>query len=140
MRVTVFTDGGSRGNPGLAAGAFFIYNETQDVLHKEGKFLGIKTNNEAEYEAFLASITWLKDNLSPHQIDEVVWKLDSKLVVEQLNRKWKIKDARMLALAQQIWQILAGMSVRHVILHIPREQNSAADGLVNLTLDTQTTQ
>ena len=135
MKVSIFTDGGSRGNPGLAAGAFLIYDDQQQVLHQEGKFLGQKTNNEAEYEAFFASLHWLKKNFVALHIEKVEWKLDSLLVVEQLSHHWKIKEPRMAALAQQIWQELRTIDVHHSIHHVPRAQNAAADLLVNQTLD-----
>lgn len=135
MKVFVFTDGGSRGNPGLAAGAFVVCDAEGKVLHQAGIFLGHKTNNDAEYEAFLASAEWLKENAAAQNIQEVTWKLDSKLVVEQLNRHWKIKEARMGVLAQKIWQILKEMSIRYTITHVPRAENTAADFLVNETLD-----
>jgi ribonuclease HI len=137
MKISVFTDGGSRGNPGLAAGAFFVYDDKNAVLHSEGTFLGQKTNNEAEYEAFLSSLHWVEENVQKHNIEEIVWKLDSLLVVEQLNRKWKIKEARMLVLAQKAWQVLTTLGLKHSIQHIPRAQNAAADLLVNQTLDQQ---
>ncbi len=135
MRVTIFTDGGSRGNPGLAAGAFLVYDESQQTLHQEGLFLGNKTNNEAEYEAFLGSVEWLKKNFQKHTISHIAWKLDSLLVVEQLSRHWKIKESRMQELAQKIWQGLSEMGVDYTINHVPRALNAAADKLVNETLD-----
>jgi ribonuclease HI len=135
MNLTIFTDGGSRGNPGLAAGAFVVYDETQHVLHQEGLFLGQKTNNEAEYEAFLGSVVWLKKNVETFKITQVAWKLDSLLVVEQLRRNWKVKEARMQELAQKIWQGLTEIGIPYSITHVPRAMNAAADKLVNETLD-----
>lgn len=137
MKISVFTDGGSRGNPGLAACAYFIYDEQGNVVQQEGKFLGQKTNNEAEYAAFLTSAEWIKKNLQAYQIEHIDWHLDSMLVVEQLNRHWKIKEARMHALAEQIFQNLKTLP-SHTIKYVPRAQNAAADSLVNQTLDLQT--
>ena len=138
MNITVFTDGGSRGNPGLAACAYFIYNDQQDVLHKEGKFLGQKTNNEAEYQAFIESLVWIHENFKLQKIEKITWKLDSLLVVEQLSRHWKIKEARLALLAQSAWKVMDEMGIPYVIQHVPRALNAAADQLVNETLDSRT--
>jgi len=77
----------------------------------------------------------LKKNLAAQQISEVSWYLDSLLVVEQLNKHWKIKETRLQALAQQVWQELRLLKIIYTFTHIPREQNSAADKIVNETLD-----
>jgi ribonuclease HI len=133
--MKIFTDGGSRGNPGLAASAFVVYDDADKVIHQAGIFLGTKTNNEAEYEAVLASCKWLKSDKNSDRSIQVSWFLDSMLVVEQLNRHWKIKDARMQALAHLIWQLLDELQLKHSFTHIPREKNAAADKIVNETLD-----
>lgn len=137
MRVIIFTDGGSRGNPGDAASAFVVEDEKGGLIHKNGSFLGVKTNNDAEYEAFLLSVKWLADFAKTNDVDRVEWRLDSMLVVEQLNKKWKIKEERMRVLAQQIWQELQDFSFPFTISHIPREKNKLADALVNEVLDLQ---
>jgi ribonuclease HI len=136
--MKIFTDGGSRGNPGSAASAFVVYNEADKVVYQEGIFLGAKTNNEAEYGAVLGACQWLIAEKSAKKIDEstaISWFLDSMLVVEQLSRHWKIKDARMQALAGQIWQLLAEIKNSCTFTYVPRAQNAAADRLVNETLD-----
>jgi ribonuclease HI len=134
--LIINTDGGSRGNPGHAALGFIIHVDGQ-ILFEEGKYLGLKTNNEAEYAAFFASLEWVVQNLQPGQVKQVVWQLDSLLVVEQLNKKWKIKEPRMREFAQQIWQMLSTASFTYQIKHIPRAENALADAIVNQTLDSQ---
>lgn len=135
MKIEIFTDGGSRGNPGEAACAFMVQNGSK-VLDQGAAALGIMTNNDAEYNGFLLSLRWLQQALVQGQpIETVVWKLDSKLVVEQLNRHWKIKEPRMVVLAKECWSLLEGLSVGYSIIHVPREQNALADALLNNTLD-----
>lgn len=138
MEVRVHTDGGSRGNPGKAAWGFIAYGSGEDVLKEDAAFMGIATNNEAEYQAFLESVKWLKANeeeLRSKGAALCVWKLDSKLVVEQLQKNWKIKEPRMASLAKQCWDVLDQLSVPYKITHIPRAENAAADALVNYALD-----
>jgi ribonuclease HI len=130
------TDGGSRGNPGHAALGFIVHRQDQ-IVFEEGKYLGIKTNNEAEYAAFFSSLEWVTQNFQPNQIAHVVWRLDSLLVVEQLNKKWKIKEPRMREFAQQIWKMLESAPFTYQIKHIPRAENALADAIVNQTLDSQ---
>lgn len=130
----VFTDGGSRGNPGKAACAFIIIEvTTQKIIHEASKALGVATNNEAEYQGFIESVNWVLDQKWENVA--FIWKLDSLLVVQQLNSIWKIKDARMQTLAQTAWDKLKKLSNPYTIMHIPREKNSRADALLNQALD-----
>lgn len=133
-QLTINCDGGSRGNPGNAACAFVVENQDGQELHRQSQFLGVTTNNQAEYRGFLLSVEWLKTQvISPN--NTVAWRLDSKLVVEQLSRRWKIKEKSLTPVVMEIWQQLATLSCEFVILHVPREQNVRADELVNLELD-----
>ena len=134
MEVIVFTDGGSRGNPG-PAGIGVVVMHGSEIIFEQGKTIGIATNNDAEYQAFLLSLEWLFKRKADHGITQVTWKLDSKLVVEQLNRKWKIKEPRIREYAQKCWQILTELSVSFKIQHVLREENKHADMLVNQALD-----
>lgn len=134
MEITIFTDGGSRGNPGLA-GIGVVVMHGSKIIFEQGKTIGIATNNDAEYQAFLLSLKWLLKEKAVQGITQITWKLDSKLVVEQLNRKWKIKEPRIREYAQKCWQILAELSVPFKIQHVLREENKHADMLVNQALD-----
>jgi len=138
--IAVFTDGGSRGNPGQAGVGYLVYMQDGTLLHSEGRAIGISTNNEAEYQAVLDAIEWItalenQTKLKELVIDEIVWQLDSKLVVEQVNKRWKIKEPRLQALAKNIWEALATIPQTSIFMHIPREQNTQADALVNQALD-----
>lgn len=134
MQVTIYTDGGSRGNPGEAAIGVVVTADAE-VLFETGETIGVATNNEAEYQAILRSLTWLQEKHAELNIAHVAWKLDSKLVVEQLNKNWKIKEPRMREYAHQAWQVLSTLPFTYTIAHIPRAENAAADALVNQALD-----
>lgn len=134
--LVIHTDGGSRGNPGPAAtGVVFLLNG--EVVQEFGKYLGVQTNNEAEYQAVVDSIIVLPEFCAKHKITRVEWKLDSMLVVQQLNKAWKIKEPRLAAFAQSIWKSLAELSVTYTFSYVPRAQNHLADAMVNKTLDLQ---
>lgn len=137
MHYYINTDGGSRGNPGKSACAFVVASAGAELtpLFQQGLYLGIKTNNEAEYLAVLSSLKWLKKQ--SELPERLTYRLDSKLVVEQLSGRWKIKDARMQILAQECQNLLHSFSFPVEFIHIPREENAAADALVNQVLDTK---
>jgi len=129
--VIVEADGGSRGNPGPAAyGAVLRDADTGQVLATKAETLGIATNNVAEYSGLIAGIA-LANEFAPDAELEV--RMDSKLVIEQMAGRWRIKHADMKPLALTAQRELAGRSV--VWTWIPREENKAADSLVNAALD-----
>jgi ribonuclease HI len=131
---TLFTDGGARGNPGPAGIGVSVLDDQDVEVYSYGEAIGIATNNEAEYQAFLHALSWLKQQpLQPK--DLVVFKLDSLLVVEQLNKRWKVKEERMKVYTQQAWADLSQLPCAFTIAHIPRAQNKRADQLVNQALD-----
>lgn len=124
------TDGGSRGNPGQAAIAFTIRNEENVVIQRGGKAIGIATNNIAEYEALILGLNELLKT-GEHTVE---CRLDSELVVRQLNRQYKVKDAKMIDLFAKVTALLGKFeNVRFV--HVPRGENEDADRIVNEVLD-----
>jgi len=132
--LIIHTDGGSRGNPGpAAAGVVMLFEEK--VIQEEGLYLGIKTNNEAEYQAVLHAIKHLPSVIERLPVTTIEWRLDSMLVIQQLSRKWKIKEPRMAAFATEIWKLLSELSPKSVFTYVPRAQNAAADAVVNRVLD-----
>lgn len=135
--LQIFTDGGSRGNPGPAGIGIWVVDEQQQSVYSQATFIGHSTNNQAEYEAFLASLEWLVGYVSaqPTAVKKVSWWLDSKLVVEQLNRRWKIKHNQLVILANKAWKLLDQLPCEYQITHIPREQNQQADALANQAMD-----
>ncbi len=128
--VKLFTDGGSRGNPGPSAIGYVIRSLDDSVVKKYGKYIGLGTNNRAEYEALLAG---LQDCLSMG-VKRVQVFMDSELIVNQMTGKYKVKnqDLRPLYLAvQDLEKRFEEVSFIHVL----REHNGAADSLVNQALD-----
>ncbi len=129
LHVTLHTDGGARGNPGPAAIGYVIARE-QEVIDEHGQTIGDTTNNVAEYTALLRGLERALQLGATH----VDCKLDSLLVVEQLNRNYRVKDATLAQLFTKVWNLTHSFQ-RVTFQHIPREQNSAADALVNRALD-----
>jgi len=137
MEVHIFTDGGSRGNPGPAAIGVWAQDEQKKQLFQASVYIGQATNNIAEYQALITSAELLLERFSTLNPEKISWFLDSKLVVEQLNKKWKIKQEHIQVLAEQAWKLLNQLAVPYTINHIPREKNKMADSLVNQALDLQ---
>ncbi len=135
MHFVIHTDGASRGNPGSASYGYIITRaEDGFIVHQEGKTLGINTNNFAEYSGVLSAFAYIKEhyaNKAPHVID---LKADSKLVVEQLCGRYKMKNPVLRGLFVQI-KILELELGSVSYTHIPREQNFIADRLANKALD-----
>ncbi|MCX6763910.1 MAG: ribonuclease HI family protein [Candidatus Moranbacteria bacterium] len=131
-KIVMYTDGGSRNNPGPAA--IGVYLET---LHKQfGHFIGERTNNEAEYEAVIFGLNKIKQLVGKDKVFniEVECHLDSELVKKQLNHEYKVKEKNIQELFLKVWNMeLDFKSVK--FSHIPREKNKVADKLVNEALD-----
>lgn len=136
-KIFIFTDGGARGNPGAAGAGVYIYNSNGQEILKRHKFLGHKTNNEAEYLALHLALEFLQKYLNDQTKDfDLVFNLDSKLVVEQMNKRWKIKEDRLMELAKANWQILNTLPhCSFTINHVRREENKQADLLANQAMD-----
>ena len=129
-RLVVEADGGSRGNPGPAAyGALVRDAETGETLMSEGLVIGRATNNVAEYRGLIAGLQMARQ-VDPGAAVEV--RMDSKLVIEQMAGRWKIKHPSMLPLAKEA-SALRPLAVTWT--WVPREENKRADALVNLALD-----
>ncbi|MBU0978925.1 MAG: ribonuclease HI family protein [Patescibacteria group bacterium] len=132
--LIIHTDGGSRGNPGPAGIGVVVFCDNQ-VIYKQSNTIGSATNNQAEYQAFLSSLDWLLSHQSKLNPTRVIWKLDSLLVVEQINQNWKIKLPHLKIMAQEAWQGLKKLTCEYQIGYVPREENAYADSLVNQALD-----
>lgn len=125
----LFTDGGSRGNPGPAGIGFILFNDSE-LVHFDAKHLGNATNNQAEYAALLFGLKTCKKQ----GIKNIECYLDSELVVKQLNGIYKIKNESIKPLYLKIRTILDELDIV-TFTHVPREQNKFADKLVNIALD-----
>ena len=132
MKLKLFSDGGARGNPGPAAAGAILKNSTGETVAQISQFLGDATNNQAEYFAALLGVQKAVE-LGATEIEIL---LDSKLVVEQVAGRWKIKDLELKKIAEKIHAVL-GKFKNWEISHIPREKNQEADALVNQVLDSR---
>jgi ribonuclease HI len=134
--INVFTDGGSRGNPGPAALGVFIENDKGEELKSIGKTLGIATNNVAEYSAIKESLIWILENLKEMpDLQKINFYMDSNLAVQQLNGIFKIKNTGLMTIYFEIKSLENQIKIPITYTHIPREQNKKADRMVNLALD-----
>lgn len=133
MHYTIHTDGGARGNPGPAGAGVVIESEGKKIELK--KYLGIKTNNQAEYEALIMALEHILEIFPDDpKLVTVYCFLDSELVVKQLNGQYKVKNLEIKNLVAQV-QSLSSHLHQFEVKHIPREKNQQADKLVNLAID-----
>jgi len=127
--IFVYCDGASRGNPGPAAYGVHIEDGAGNTLADIGEVLGDQTNNYAEYQGVIAALRYLTST----EYRDVSIRLDSKLVVEQLSGRWKVKSPEIRELVVEASELLGAFDF--VLEWIPREQNSIADALANRALD-----
>jgi len=129
--LIIEADGGSRGNPGTAgSGAVVIDQTTGMVIREIARFIGIASNNVAEYVALIAG---LEAALEIDSNADIEVRMDSKLVIEQMSGRWKIKHPDMIQLGMQVQDLVRGKKVSWQ--WIPREQNFRADALANKAMD-----
>lgn len=134
--LTIYTDGGSRGNPGEAAYGFVVYDKDLKLIFEEGKRLGIQTNNFAEYSAVIAALRWVEENSnSQNQKQGIQFFMDSQLVVMQLNEVWKIKNENIRSLFHTVKNLEDQINAVISYTHVFREKNKEADRMVNIALD-----
>lgn len=129
-RVLIYSDGGSRGNPGPSAAGYVIMDQAQQVIHEGGVYLGITTNNQAEYHGVRLGLEKAR-SLGAKTVD---YRLDSLLVVNQLNGVYKIKNRELWPIHERI-QELSRQFHKVTFSHVKREFNQLADGMVNKVLD-----
>lgn len=130
---TLYTDGGARGNPGPAATGIVIKNETNETIANYGEYLGEQTNNFAEYSALISGLKKAKELGA----EKIICKADSKLVIEQVSGRWKVKEPSLQPLVLEVYKLLQTFPKSYSLQHIPRELNKEADAEVNKVLDQQ---
>ena len=139
MRFIIYTDGGSRGNPGPAGIGVVICNEKGEPLKKYGEVIGEQaTNNEAEYQAVIFALEKVKALYGKAEAkkSQIEMRIDSELVVKQLNHEYKIEEPNIQQLFLKVWNLLIDFGpVKFVV--IPREKNKEADKLANQALDAE---
>ena len=135
MRFTIYADGGARGNPGPAGSGAIVRNESGETVATVSEFLGVATNNVAEYTAVLRAFetlaAMLEDNARDADLDV---RLDSMLVVKQMSGEWRIKNEGLKPLAAGVAELARRFrSVSYT--HVYRDQNKDADRLANEAMD-----
>ena len=135
--IIIYTDGGSRGNPGKAAIGVVFCNEKEEIIKKLGEYLGDNlTNNEAEYQAVIFALKKFKAFFGKKiaEVSEVEVRSDSELLVNQMNGKYKLENEKIQKFFIEIWNLK--IDFKNVKFKaIPREKNREADKLVNEVLD-----
>lgn len=129
-KITIFSDGGSRGNPGPSACGYVIVNPRQEVIDEGGEYLGITTNNQAEYHGVRLGL----ERAIVLGYKRVDFKIDSMLVVNQMNGIYKIKNRELWPINERIHELMKQFD-KVTFSHVRREFNQLADGMVNKTLD-----
>lgn len=132
MKVFINSDGGARGNPGPAGvGVVIRFNSQEQEICQ---YIGEATNNQAEYRAVIEALKWVRDNLSREDI-EIEFLLDSELIVEQLNQRYKIKNEGLKPLFWEVRDLVMNVGGKIQFKYISREKNREADKLVNQAID-----
>ena len=135
--IIIYTDGGSRGNPGKAAIGVVFCNEKEEIIKKFGEYFGDNlTNNEAEYQAVIFALKKFKAFFGKKiaEVSEVEVRSDSELLVNQMNGKYKLENEKIQKFFIEIWNLK--IDFKNVKFKaIPREKNKEADKLVNEALD-----
>ena len=129
-KLIIYSDGGARGNPGPAGIGAVIYDEKKKLVAEVSEYLGVATNNQAEYKALIAAFK----KAQALGATELECYLDSELVVKQLKREYKVKNKDLAPLFLTIYNLSLNFK-KISFIHIPRERNGAADKLANEAMD-----
>ncbi len=136
-KIIIYTDGGARGNPGPAGAGAVVTDEKGSVLKEISEFLGVRTNNWAEYEAIILGLQAVKKLFGKEKLKdmEVEVKTDSELVARQLSGKYQIKEETLFPQFIKVWNIKVADIPNLTFTHIPREKNKKADELANRAME-----
>jgi ribonuclease HI len=129
-KIIIHTDGGARGNPGPAGIGVHIADDSGRTVLEHSRYIGEATNNQAEYTAVIDALEKARE----FGADEIAFLLDSELVVKQLNREYKVRDAGLAPLFLKVWNLSVGFR-KVTFTHVRREMNKEADRLVNEAID-----
>jgi len=130
VKLVVYTDGASRGNPGPASIGAVLYNEDEAVADTVSEEIGTATNNVAEYSAVIAGL----EAAVSLGADEVELRSDSLLLVRQISGEYRVRAAGLKPLHAKVRSLITNF-VSFELSHVPREQNEVADALANAALD-----
>ena len=137
IKYIIYTDGGSRGNPGRAGCGVVVTDANNQILKKATKSLGLATNNEAEYQAVILGLDTLKKMLGSSKLAtaEIEVRMDSQLVASQLAGLYQIKEETLWPFFIKIWNLQVKDFPKIKFTYIPRAENSLADALANQAMD-----
>lgn len=139
-KIVVYTDGGSRGNPGPSGVGVVITKDGKKLIKEYSQAIGVRTNNEAEYEAVIFALQKIRHLFGKQKTRDLVVeiRMDSELVSRQLSGKYKIVEEKLFPLFIKVWNLK--MDFGSIIFsEIPREKNERADRLVNQAMDRKVT-
>ncbi|MEK7650137.1 MAG: ribonuclease HI family protein [Patescibacteria group bacterium] len=136
QKIIAYTDGGSRGNPGPAALGVAFVDEKGHVTKQYGEPLGVRTNNEAEYEAIIYALKKAKQLFGKDKTKtmQMEIRMDSELACRQLNHEYKVENENIVPLFLKVWNLMIDFGEVSFV-HVPRERNKDADRMVNEALD-----
>ncbi|MAG28611.1 ribonuclease H [bacterium] len=129
MKLTIYTDGGARGNPGPAGIGVYI-TEKGKKIKEISEYIGKATNNQAEYKALIRGL----EEAKKLKADEVNVVMDSELIVKQMNQEYKVKDKNLASLFVRAWNLINEFQ-SYTVKHVVRSKNKKADDLVNHAID-----
>ena len=135
MNINVYTDGGSRGNPGHSGYGLVIYDDDQKIIFQDSKYLGIRTNNEAEYSGLIGALNWINDNQNLLKISKINFNSDSQLMIRQLQGLYKVKAPNLIPIFQQAQNLIKSISSPIIFTDVRRDFNKLADQLANEAMD-----
>lgn len=132
MVMKVFTDGGSKGNPGPSSIGIVFYLDGKNVfLHHEA--IGVATNNDAEYTALIRALEFLTKDYKNKGVERIEFYSDSRLMVNQVNGLFKVKNGKIREYVFKIRGLEQELKIPLTYSYVPREKNKEADLLVNTT-------
>lgn len=130
--ITIFTDGGARGNPGPAGAGAALFRDDKEI-RSVSKFLGTQTNNWAEYEALVLALREAQHLIEPGE--DVMVKMDSELIVKQMRGEYKVRDTELKKQHERVRALMSKSFPRITFVHVRREFNTRADELANNAMD-----
>lgn len=134
-KLKVYTDGASRDNPGRSGIGIIITDETGKIILKHNEYIGIATNNIAEYRALLKSLDFIKDIIIQRKINHIDFYTDSELMSNQINGFYKVKNNELKKLYNEFIETIKKININYKIHHIERRLNKEADKLANISID-----
>lgn len=139
-KIIIYTDGGSRGNPGPAGVGVSICDEKGRQIKGYSKDIGVRTNNEAEYEAVIFALQKIKQLFGKEKVKnfEIEMRMDSQLIARQLKGEYKIEEEKLFPLFIKIWNLRISFG-KISFIEIPRGKNKEADRLANEAMDKKET-